>query len=127
MACSKILLGDLPELTEEIIKYFLHDYKTLYSCTLVNKLWCRLAIPLLWENPFSYPNSTKNYHFIEVYLYKLNGDDKIRLNECGINSNLFSSNTLFNYPNFIKRFNINDICHFINFWKIVKKVKDEIL
>jgi hypothetical protein len=125
MALSKILFKDLPELTEEIIQYFLYDYKTLYSCILVNRLWCRLAIPLLWEDPFSFPNLTKNYHFIEVYLYNLNEDDKIRLNEYGINSNLFSSSTLFNYPNFIKHFNIYNTYCSINFWKIVKKVKDE--
>jgi hypothetical protein len=89
MACSKIFSGDLPELTEEVIQYFLYDYKTLYSCTLVNRLWCRLAIPLLWEDPFSFPNSTKNYHFIEVYLYNLNEDDKIRLNEYRINNSNF--------------------------------------
>jgi hypothetical protein len=124
MACSKILSGDLPELTEEIIQYFLHDYKTLYSCILVNRLWCRLAIPLLWDDPFSFPYSAKNYHFIEVYLYNLNEDDKIRLNEYGINSNLFSSSTLFNYPNFIENFNIYSIYRSINFWKIDKKVKE---
>ncbi|PKK61599.1 hypothetical protein RhiirC2_791589 [Rhizophagus irregularis] len=36
------------------------------------KLWCRLAIPLLWEDPFSIP--TKNYNFIEIYLHNLNDD-----------------------------------------------------
>ncbi|GET62326.1 hypothetical protein GLOIN_2v1768212 [Rhizophagus irregularis DAOM 181602=DAOM 197198] len=58
MACLKIFSGDLPELTNEIIKYFHDDYITLHSCILVNRLWCRLAIPLLWENPFS-------IHFIQ--------------------------------------------------------------
>jgi hypothetical protein len=125
MACSKILLGDLPELTEKIIQYFLHDHKTLYSCILVNRLWCRLAIPLLWDDPFSSPHLTRNYHFIEVYLYNLNEDDKIRLNECGINNNLFSSSTLFNYPKFIKHFNIYNIYLSIEFWKPNKNVKEE--
>src|SRR5581483_4645807 len=53
MSCSKIFSGDLPELIYEIIKYFHDDFKTLYSCILVNRLWCRLAIPLLWEDPFA--------------------------------------------------------------------------
>jgi hypothetical protein len=124
MACSKILSGDLPELTEEIIQYFLHDYRTLYSCILVNRLWCRLAIPLLWENPFSFPNSTKNYHFIEVYLYKLNEDDKIKLNEYGINSISFPLSTLFNYPSFFKNLIICNISSSINYWKTGKMVKN---
>uniref|UniRef100_U9T5P7 F-box domain-containing protein n=1 Tax=Rhizophagus irregularis (strain DAOM 181602 / DAOM 197198 / MUCL 43194) TaxID=747089 RepID=U9T5P7_RHIID len=50
MSCSKIFSGDLPELIYEIIKYFQNDFSTLHSCILVNRLWCRLAIPLLWEN-----------------------------------------------------------------------------
>ena len=54
MACSKIFSGDLPELTNKIIlQYFHHDYKTLHSCILINRLWCRLAIPLLWEDEIS--------------------------------------------------------------------------
>ena len=53
MACSKLFSGDLPELINEIIQYFRHDFPTLHSCILVNKLWCRLTIPILWEDPFS--------------------------------------------------------------------------
>ncbi|RGB28865.1 hypothetical protein C1646_767305 [Rhizophagus diaphanus] len=67
MTCSKIISGDLPELTYEIIQYLRNDISTLYSCILVNRLWCRLTIPLLWEDPFSIKGS-KNYHFIEIYL-----------------------------------------------------------
>src|SRR5947199_9932861 len=100
MACSKIFSGDLPELMNEIIQYFHLDYETLHSCILVNRLWCRLAIPLLWENPFSM-KIPKSYHFIEIYLYNLNEDDKAQLNEYGINNDLFPSNTLFNYPSYI--------------------------
>ena len=66
MSCSKIFSGDLPELIYEIIKYFKNDFSTLHSCILINKLWCRLAIPLLWEDPFSIPN--QYYHYIEIYL-----------------------------------------------------------
>ncbi|RGB21536.1 hypothetical protein C1646_777765 [Rhizophagus diaphanus] len=97
--CSKIFLGDLPELTYEIIKYFQNDYSTLHSCILVNRLWCRLAIPLLWENPFSI--RIRNYDFIEIYLYNnLNNDFITKLNEYKtINNSLLSTNTLFNYPN----------------------------
>ncbi|GET66589.1 hypothetical protein GLOIN_2v1762223 [Rhizophagus irregularis DAOM 181602=DAOM 197198] len=37
MACSKIFLGDLPELINKIIQYFHYDYKTLHSCILDSK------------------------------------------------------------------------------------------
>ncbi|UZO10753.1 uncharacterized protein OCT59_002331 [Rhizophagus irregularis] len=72
-------LGNLPELLCEIIQYFRNDLSTLYSCVLVNKLWCRLAIPLLWEDPFSI--YAQNFQFIDIYLCNLNEDDKTKFNE----------------------------------------------
>jgi hypothetical protein len=115
MACSKIFLGDLPELTNEIIQYFRNDFSTLHSCILVNRLWCRLAIPLLWEDPFS-KNYPKNYHFIKIYLHKLNKDDKVKLNEYGIINDIFPSDTLFNYPSFIQRLDTRKISNTIKVW-----------
>ncbi|GET64043.1 hypothetical protein RhiirA1_470246 [Rhizophagus irregularis] len=85
MACSKVLLGNFPELTDDIIQYFRDDISTLHSCILVNKFWCQIAIPLLWKDPFSIKNP-KNFHFIEIYLQKINEKDKTQLNRCGINN-----------------------------------------
>ncbi|PKC72615.1 hypothetical protein RhiirA1_452130 [Rhizophagus irregularis] len=126
MACSKIFLGELPELLSEIIQYFRSDFSTLHSCSLVSRLWCRLAIPLLWENPFSIiPN--KNYYsieyhkirFIETYLVKLNDNDKIKLYEFGINN--LTPNTLFNYPSFIQYLDTRLISVFIEKWVVAVK------
>ncbi|CAB5192185.1 unnamed protein product [Rhizophagus irregularis] len=129
MACSKIFSGDLPELTNDIIQYLEKDFSTLYSCILINRLWCRLAIPLLWENPFlkEYP---ENQHFIEIYLSKLNEDVKTKLYEYGVNNNLISSNTLlFNYPSFIKYLNIDNILNSIRMWvdTVVGKNQEELV
>ncbi|PKY26447.1 hypothetical protein RhiirB3_528589 [Rhizophagus irregularis] len=111
MSCSKIFSGDLPELMNDIIKYLQNDFSTLHSCILVNRLWCRLAIPLLWENPFSIP--TENYNFIEIYLNNLSNDLKSELNEYKINDNLLPSNTLFNYPIFLE---------YLNTWKFISSI-----
>ncbi|GBC33533.2 hypothetical protein GLOIN_2v1768162 [Rhizophagus irregularis DAOM 181602=DAOM 197198] len=116
MACSKIFLGNLPELINGIIQYFHHDYKTLHSCILINRLWCHLAIPLLWENPFSI-ECPKNYHFIEIYLHNLNDGDKTKLNKYGINNDLIPSNTLFNYSSFIQHLNTRKIINSIKNWE----------
>jgi hypothetical protein len=115
MACTKIFSGNLPEITSDIIQYFQNDFSTLHSCILVNRLWCRLAIPLLWEDPFSlrYP---KNYRYIEVYLHNLNDDDKTLLNEHGISNDLFYSNILFDYPSFIKQLDTHKISDSIEKW-----------
>jgi hypothetical protein len=113
MACSKLL--DLPELINEVIQYFRYDYKTLHSCILVNRLWCRLTVPLLWEDPFSI-KFPKNYRFIEIYLNNLNEDYKAKLNEYVIH-NLFPSNyTLFNYPSFIQHFDTDKVRNSIEKW-----------
>jgi hypothetical protein len=115
MSCSKIFSGDLPEITYNIINFFKNDFSTLHSCILVNRLWCRLAISLLWENPFSIP--TGSYNFIEIYLNNLNNDLKSKLNEYEINDNLLPSlNTTFNYPSFIKYLNTSSITFSIERW-----------
>ncbi|PKY59628.1 hypothetical protein RhiirA4_482540 [Rhizophagus irregularis] len=115
MACSKVLLGNFPELTEDIIQYFRDDISTLHSCILVNKFWCQITIPLLWKDPFSMKNP-KNLHFIEIYLQKINEKDKEQLNRCGINNNVFPSKTLFNYSYFIKCINTRNIYSIIIKW-----------
>ncbi|GBB86053.1 hypothetical protein RclHR1_01250016 [Rhizophagus clarus] len=115
MACSKFFSGDLPELINEVMQHFHCDYRTLHSCILVNRLWCRLAIPLLWENPFSI-KFPKNYRFIEIYLYNLNDEDKAKLNEYIIYNDLFPSNTLFNYSSFIQRLETHKIVNSIDIW-----------
>ncbi|CAB5216265.1 unnamed protein product [Rhizophagus irregularis] len=115
MSCSKIFSGDLPELIYEIIKYFRDDYSTLHSCVLVNRLWCRFAIPLLWENTFSFP--TKNYNVVEIYFHNLEDDLKTELNEYKINKNPLPSNTLFNYPSFLKYMNTRKVISSIGMWR----------
>ncbi|RGB24361.1 hypothetical protein C1646_747824 [Rhizophagus diaphanus] len=122
MACSKFFSGDLPELLNEAIQYFHYDYKTLHSCILVNRLWCRLAIPLLWEDPFSI-KFPKNYRFIEIYLHNLSDDDKTRLNEYIFDNGLFPSNTLFNYPKFIQRLDTRNVYNSIESWAITIEKK----
>ncbi|CAG8774874.1 13038_t:CDS:1, partial [Acaulospora morrowiae] len=37
------------ECLEEIFKYLHDDLVSLHSCALVNRSWCRIAIPLLWS------------------------------------------------------------------------------
>ncbi|RGB26997.1 hypothetical protein C1646_820033 [Rhizophagus diaphanus] len=114
MSYSKIFSGDLPELIFDIIKYFYNDYSTLYSCVLVNRLWCRITIPILWENPFSIP--IKNYNVIGIYLHYLNDDLKTKLNKYYEINKLFPSTTLFNYPMFLKILNIYEIISSVDKW-----------
>src|SRR5688572_29652869 len=117
MACSKLFSGDLPELSTYIIQNLRNNVNTLYSLALVNRFWCRLAIPLLWEDPFSINylgNST--FHLLNTYFLFLNENDKGRVKELGFYE--FDSNLhrpLFNYPSLIKTLDFSRIyLHFNN-------------
>src|SRR4051794_22775605 len=37
---------------EEIFNELLTDKKTLFSCLLVNRLWCETVVDKLWQQPF---------------------------------------------------------------------------
>ncbi|CAB4426609.1 unnamed protein product [Rhizophagus irregularis] len=125
MTCSKIFSGDLPELTYKIINFLQNDYSTLYSCILVNRLWCRLAIPLLWENPFSI--YAKNHNYIEIYLLYINDDLKTKFYKYKVINNSLTSSTLFNYPSFLKYLNTYEFIFSIQRWfgSPIKKVDFE--
>jgi hypothetical protein len=104
MSCSKLISGDLPEVSTCIIQNLRNNFSTLYSLALVNRFWCCLAIPLLWEDPFSIKyRPSLSYHFLDTYFLFLNDNDKSKLKE--IIFRKFDSNLqkpLFNYPSLIK-------------------------
>jgi hypothetical protein len=104
MACSKLFSGDSPEMSTCIIQNLRNNINTLYSLSLVNRFWCRLAIPLLWEDPFSIKyRKNLTSHFLDTYFLFLNDNDKSKVNKIKpfkFNSNL--QKPLFNYPSLIK-------------------------
>src|SRR5947209_17842610 len=99
MACSKLFSGDLSEISTCIIQNLRNNFNTLYSLTLVNRFWCRLAIPLLWEDPFS----IEHPHFLETYFLFLNDNDKSIVNKIKfVIDPYLQKPPLFNYPSLIK-------------------------
>ena len=36
------------------------DSKSLFSCLLVNRLWCETVVPILWENPWRFDINYQN-------------------------------------------------------------------
>jgi hypothetical protein len=47
----------------EILGYFKNDRSTPYSLLFVNRLWCKIMVPLLWRQPFDM-TSLENYDLI---------------------------------------------------------------
>src|ERR1043165_2376462 len=105
MACSKLFSGNLPEISLYIIQNLRNNTNTLYSLAFVNRFWCRLAIPLLWEDPFSVKyRKNLSFHFLDIYFLFLNENEKNIVKGLGFyefDSNL-QQNPLFNYPSLIK-------------------------
>ncbi|CAI2191265.1 4689_t:CDS:1 [Funneliformis geosporum] len=106
MAASPI--GNVSELTILIIQYLRKDLETLHSCILVNRLFCRITIPILWENPFSVKcRRGHRYNFFDIYFSYLNDEDKTSLSDIGIKINPSPFiKPLFNYPSFINTLSI---------------------
>ncbi|PKK72718.1 hypothetical protein RhiirC2_848199 [Rhizophagus irregularis] len=119
MACSKIFSGDIPEIIDYILQYLRNDLRSLYSYIFVNRLFCRISIPLLWEDPFSIPLSNKTFiHFLDIYFLYLSDVNKNTLKNHGFNmiDSLSLKPHLFNYPSFLKTVNSSLIDSHLMVW-----------
>src|SRR5947199_9466499 len=118
MTCSKLFSGDLPEISSDIIRNLRNNINTLYSLALVNRFWCRLAVPLLWEDPFStfsikYRGNLCS-HFLDTYFLFFNENDKSKLEK--IRPYDFGHKPLFNYPSLIKTLNFSRVQLHVEKW-----------
>src|SRR5688572_20892265 len=112
-----IFSGDLPEISTYIVQNLRNNFNTLYSLALVNRFWCRFAIPLLWEDSFSIKYRKNLPHFLDIYFLFLTDNDKNKVKE--ILSYEFASNfqkPLFNYPSLIKTIDIFRMCLHVSNW-----------
>src|SRR6266542_1200187 len=63
----------------DIFEYLKDDIATLCSCLLVNRLWCKVSVKILWRNACNY--RTSNYCTLIAYLIS---ESKEILNKNGI-------------------------------------------
>src|ERR1044072_327203 len=108
----------LQEKSTYIIQNLRNNFNALYSLALVNRFWCRLAVPLLWEDPFSVEyRENLSFHFIDVYFLLLSNNDKSKVKELKFYE--FDSNSQkpsFNYPSLIKTLNITRLHWHVTNW-----------
>ncbi|KAF0501150.1 hypothetical protein F8M41_020115 [Gigaspora margarita] len=112
---SKLLMGDMPELMEKILNNLNNEIDSLYSCALVNRYWCKIAIPILWQDPFSFDES---YSFIPKYFSSLSEDT---LKECGLTEKI--SKTLFVYAKFLKVLDLDRFELMVKRWNRIEHFK----
>jgi hypothetical protein len=92
------------------------DSKSLFSCLMVNKLWCETVVPILWRNPWRYNIKYRNktYLFIIITFY-LSDNTKEFLIEQGIQLPLASYQSLFfDYLSYCRSINIKTINRIIS-------------
>ncbi|PKY51333.1 hypothetical protein RhiirA4_407346, partial [Rhizophagus irregularis] len=62
----------MSQLTEDCLRIIFIELKNdsnfLYSCILVNRYWCRIAIPILWKNPYNNKNISNNNKFYNTII-----------------------------------------------------------
>src|SRR5436190_3829148 len=85
-----------------IFKELSNDRKSLYSCLLVDRTWCKTTISILWKNPLKLcPNNNAKNILFNVVLSHLSKESRDILKNQGID--LFTETyqqPLFNYISF---------------------------
>src|SRR4051794_1365632 len=92
------------------------DSKSLFSCLMVNRIWCETVIPVLWRNPWRYDivYSNKSYLFI-IFISCLSNNIKESLTSKGIQLPPISyQSLLFDYLTFCRSINIDIMNHIIS-------------
>ncbi|RIB05038.1 hypothetical protein C2G38_2254034 [Gigaspora rosea] len=95
----KLFTGNMPELMEIILHNLEGDSNSLYTCALVNRHWCKISIPILWKDPFSFKQKP---NYISKYLSYLDNEDKLCLNEFKISLIDDFPYHLFHYAKFLR-------------------------
>ncbi|RIA79924.1 hypothetical protein C1645_27909 [Glomus cerebriforme] len=88
--------------------------RTLHSCILVNRSWCRAAIPLLWRNPFYYFKSG-NAKLIDTYISCFGYEEYEYLEEEGLVLHRTSyARPTFDYASMLKRLDYDRFCQSVD-------------
>ncbi|GBC09161.1 hypothetical protein RclHR1_08650004 [Rhizophagus clarus] len=112
--------GTSPYLTDDciycILRYLQEYRSTLFNYILVNRLWCRAAILLLYSNPFNIHHIT-NYSIILTLILCLNKDGLLQLkNQAKFIDINDEYKPLFKYPKYLKIYDYSKISYVIFKW-----------
>src|SRR5581483_3451406 len=108
----------LADCLNEIFEYLEEDKASLHSCLLVNRLWCEIAVRILWRDIWSFRynvqyNSCRKHvpsAIISTLIACLPNESKNFLHKNGISiSSPTHKPPLFNYASFCKVLSIHQI------------------
>src|SRR6185436_3700196 len=107
--------------TEIVIKILNNAQSTqdLYSSLLVNRIWCKVTIPILWEFPLGQECCTDNKDKLEkkalcirTYISCMDTQARTLLIQNGFDLSLSPPQATFDYPSFTHKFRIINLIHF---------------
>src|SRR5437016_10415006 len=99
----------------EIFEYLEEDKPSLHSCLLVNRLWCKISVRILWRNIWNSSHILRNRRLLSTLIACLPNESKELLFENVIFiSTPTSKPPLFNYASFCKVLLIYKIVYMIN-------------
>ncbi|GBC10709.1 hypothetical protein RclHR1_09840005 [Rhizophagus clarus] len=114
-----------------ISENFQDDKKTLYSCLLVNKIWCEVTVPILWKNPWKNPwkyiSHEKERSHLNIIISHLSNETRNNLRNKGIDLIAIQQKPLFNYISFCKYLNLSCFDRIISIINNFDKIKISII
>src|SRR5690349_9764819 len=88
------------------------DSKSLFSCLMINRLWCENAMPILWRNPWCYNGinySNKSSLFIIIAHYLFDNIKEYITNQKIQLTLAIQQSLLFIYLTYCRSINVNTI------------------
>src|SRR6266496_890445 len=97
-----------------IFKESQDDKKTLHSGLLVNRIWCEVITPILWNNPWKHLKG-KGKLLLNVIISHLSNETKNNLMSQGIDFLIKCyQKPLFDYISYCRHLNLDEIKRIIN-------------
>ncbi|RIA94918.1 hypothetical protein C1645_873159 [Glomus cerebriforme] len=109
----------LPDCLNDIFEFLEDDKKSLYSCLLVNRLWCEISVRILWKNIWDLQyNSIKSIKILSTLIAFLPNESRELLYKNGIFIPTPTTKTpLFDYVSFCKFISIGKINLMIEYFQ----------
>lgn len=129
MLCNHKSIGlTMPLPTEILMNIFSHimieEHNKLFLCVLVNKTWCCIATPYLWQRPFSWIRRPlpikKGERFLRIFdvmYHFLQDNEKEGLTLDGYRPVSSLMNPSFPYPSYIREITNMGLNFSLDFWQ----------
>ncbi|CAG8632867.1 11170_t:CDS:1 [Ambispora gerdemannii] len=107
---SENSISNLPvDCFARILTFLIDDENTLFSAALVNRTWCRLAIPFLWNSFHFIRDDREGRCITETLIRCMNDEERNAIINSGLRLKKSYPQPLFLYTSFIKNFDLNKL------------------